>query len=171
MDAAREEIIAQIKCVMEKGIRPSHLSMHMFILSCFDSNPEKFMSMLMKISKEYGLPFRIQYNELSKKYRDGGFAILDHLIWESYYVIDSEKRLYYDKVMENLQPGVNELIVHVGYADNELKKITPWQRRYQADLNIFTDKGVKSRIEKLKIKLSSWGALKNFQEKSLFENY
>jgi predicted glycoside hydrolase/deacetylase ChbG (UPF0249 family) len=169
IDAVREEIIAQIECVMEKGIRPSHLSMHMFILRCLGANPEEFMSMIMEISEKYNLPFRIQYNGLSKKYRDGGFAILDHLIWDSYYIIDSEKRRYYNQVIKDLQPGVNELIVHIGYADNELRKITPWQGRYQADFNIFTDKGMRNRIGKLKIKLINWSVLKDFQEKSLFE--
>jgi hypothetical protein len=167
IDEVYIELIAQIEYALEIGIKPTHLSSHMFILNCFGRDQQKFIDIIMDISKKYSLPFRIPYNKLSMEYKRRGFSILDNLIWESYYIHENKKKIFYKNALCNLKPGVNEIIIHCGYKDTELKSLTPWWARYEIDRYIFTSRDIRKYIEKLNIKLISWKALMDFQKKSL----
>ncbi|MDD5431738.1 MAG: ChbG/HpnK family deacetylase [Candidatus Omnitrophica bacterium] len=165
------EVVAQIEYILSTGIKPTHLSSHIFVLNCFGAELSamiRFNNMIMEISKEYKLPFRMPlriahagvYNGLAEMYRKQGYLVLDDLI--SGYKIDKKrKESFYMRALSGLNEGITELLVHCGNPGAELKKINP--RRwacYNEEKRIFTSQSMKEHIEKNRIKLINWSDLK-----------
>jgi hypothetical protein len=75
-----------------------------------------------------------------------------------------EKKASYYNAIQNLKPGVNEIIVHLGMDDEELKHITnSYMSRYY-DYKIFTDPETKKLIDKQKVKLIGWKEMKKIED-------
>ena len=72
---------------------------------------------------------------------------------------ETRKRRYLT-AFEGLPPGVNEVIVHCGIANDELNAITSSSTLRDSDRRLFTDPEVKAQLDRLGISLTNW---KRFQ--------
>lgn len=67
-----------------------------------------------------------------------------------------ERRARYLEALRDLPAGYNQLIVHCGYDDAELRAITSSAARRDRDRRVFTDPQVAKEIEELGVKLITW---------------
>ena len=71
------------------------------------------------------------------------------------------RKATYLEMLQNLKPGVSEVIIHCGYDNAELRAITDSAAMRDSDRRIFMDRTVQNEIERLDIHVISW---KQFRE-------
>jgi predicted glycoside hydrolase/deacetylase ChbG (UPF0249 family) len=159
------EIRAQVERAIALGIHPTHLDSHMGVLF---STPELF-AVYVKVAHEYKLPFlavRIPnapsqlLSVLSEK-----DVILDSVVIANTTVLANEWQDFYLKAVKNLQPGLTEMIVHLGHDDAELRAVTldhpdygaAWRQR---DYDLVTSPEFKKALEENHVILVKWKDLK-----------
>jgi hypothetical protein len=107
---------------MALGIRPTHLDSHMGTLF---TTPE-LIATYVKVAHDYRLPF------LAMKTTPGGTAMslspkdvtFDAVVIAGPDVPRDQWKAFYLNAIANLQPGLTEMIVHLGHDDAELQAVT-----------------------------------------------
>lgn len=168
-EEVEKEIRAQIDAALAIGIQPTHLDSHMGCV--FYGRPE-FVVSYLKLAQEYGIPAMmveglfqqvvVPNKELFKEIDLDQVKIIDNVLIASTEIYDSiGLPEYYTNVMNELQPGVNVLLIHVAYDDEEMKAITTrfdhWHGKWrQGDFDFFTSEKAKKLLEENNIKLVTW---------------
>jgi predicted glycoside hydrolase/deacetylase ChbG (UPF0249 family) len=159
------ELRAQIDMAMRMGILPTHLDSHMGTLF---QNRQLF-SVYVKVAHEYHLPFlAVRVNDEGKEWislLSPGDILLDSVIMFSPGVSPEPWTESYVKVLQGLEPGLRELIVHLGHDDSELEAISldhpdygaAWRER---DLRAVTSPQFKKALGKNHIIRLGWKDLK-----------
>ncbi len=131
-DDVEREIRAQVERAMAMGIHPTHLDMHMGTLAA----RQDYYAVLIKVAHEYHLPFLALHISGSQakwlsmlKPTD---PVLDSLTQFTPFVKAETWTESYVKALNNLKPGLNEFIVHLGHDDSELEAITAGHPDYGA---------------------------------------
>jgi predicted glycoside hydrolase/deacetylase ChbG (UPF0249 family) len=163
---AEAEIRAQVDRAIAFGIRPTHLDAHMGTLF---QTPDLFDAYL-RVGRDYQIPvfipggsMREQAPQLMDLLKPGD-VVIDHLAMALPEVPAEDWDAFYARLIENLQPGVTEIIVHVGYDDAELRAVTidhpdfgaAWRQR---DLDVFTNPELKRLLEQHDVHLITWREL------------
>lgn len=110
------ELTAQIERARALGIRPTHVDSHMGTLF----TTKELIGAYIKVAQENRLPF------LALR---GSPLAVNELVLESVTVAGPEVprdrwKEFYLNAVKNLKPGVNEIIVHLGHDDAELRAVT-----------------------------------------------
>jgi len=159
-----DEIFAQVTLAKQAGLEPSHLDSHMLSVA----RPEYIVS-YMKVARQFGLPFLIdQHWHAYSSPDDPATAtdiIVDGLFQAGPQVSPASLEDYYLSVLRDLKPGLNQLIVHAGFDDAELRAITQDQQAYgaawrQRDFEIVMSERFKSALREHEIHVVNWGMLK-----------
>lgn len=169
------EMEAQIKKVINTGLKPSHLDHHMSIYG----HPD-FLSILIELSRKYKLPMHlpghrryklpfIKNNFFSLKRR--GYVFPDSQVSvyrkeELNLTLDYWKVRYYD-CLRSLKPGVHIIKVHIGFLTKELQDITGLHDSSirQLDYNVWTSNETKKIAEELGINFIGYRPLQRLQKK------
>ncbi len=163
------ELRAQIDRAKEFGVPLTHLDTHMGALL---SRPDLF-KIYVELGIEYNLPvlFLREFDEQSKRaypvltknaarfakqLEANGLPVIDRLA--QFYGGDShaERRARYIELLQDLEPGITELIIHCGYADEELRAITGSAERRDGDRRIFMEPEIAAMIKNLEIEVVTW---------------
>ncbi|MDP4221808.1 MAG: polysaccharide deacetylase family protein [Bacteroidota bacterium] len=172
-EEAEREIKAQINKLKEAGIQITHLDTHMGSML---ANPE-LMQIYLRLSDEYNLPvlFPRAYlswfpPELSKVLGSKVFLV-DNLFQLETSMISGNWIDPYKKAFSELKPGLNQIIVHIGYDNDELRAICKGHDEYgaswrQKDLDMILSNEFKDLIKKNNIILIGWGQIKELMNKS-----
>ncbi len=143
---AEAEIRAQVERALAFGLQPTHLDAHMGTLF---QTPDLFEAYL-RVGRHYNIPvlipgamMREQAPQLMALVKPEDILI-DHLAMASPEVPADEWDAYYARLIETLQPGVTEIIIHLSHDDAEMRAVTidhpdygaAWRQR---DLDTFTD--------------------------------
>jgi predicted glycoside hydrolase/deacetylase ChbG (UPF0249 family) len=157
------EIRAQIERAYAMGIRPTHLDSHQYRL--FDNGKELFEAAL-RLAHEYKLPLFVtrdwfkdrQYLESSLGSAD---IVLDHTVTIDPGVPPEKWADFYKAALKNLQPGVTEFVIHLAFADDEMKAATrerdTWGAAWrQRDFDFFTSPEFRQLLQEQNIKLITW---------------
>jgi predicted glycoside hydrolase/deacetylase ChbG (UPF0249 family) len=161
---AQAEIRAQIDRALALGIRPTHLDNHMRTLH---TTPALF-AVLLRVSREYGIPAATS-RELAE---NPAFAsllrpsdiVIDRFVTIGDDVPAGEWPSYYRKVIESLEPGVTELIVHLAYDDAEIQGATSdhpgWGAAWrQRDFDVLSSEEFRNQLRKSGVTLITWREL------------
>jgi len=162
---AEREIRAQIAKAMSLGIHPTHVDSHM---GEFFTRADLF-AVYLKVAREYKLPFLATLGEeappalvalLSKN-----DIVLDSVVMAYPSVPADGWKNFYLKTIQNLKPGLTEMIVHLGHDDAEMQAVTVDHPDYgsawrQRDYEVVTSPEFKKALEENHIIRVHWSDIK-----------
>ena len=163
-----KELRSQIETALKYGINPTHLDTHMFALYL---KPE-FLAVYKKLGKEYKLPVLLNkaylnYFELNAEENLNDEDIVVDNIYMA-FPEDFKKGMnnYYIETLRNLPIGLNVLLLHAAFNNEEMKAITIGKTDFgaewrQQDFNFFTSDVCKQILKEEKIELITWKEIKN----------
>jgi chitin disaccharide deacetylase len=164
-DEAEREIRAQVERALALGIHPTHLDSHMAALF---SRPDLF-DVYIKIAHEYKLPFLAFIDQKSRPEFASKLSekdiLLDAVLIASPSVQPSDWKAFYTNAIQNLKPGLTELIVHLAYDDAEMRAVTIGHDDYgsawrQRDYDVVTSPEFKKLLDDNHVILVKWKDLK-----------
>ena len=164
----KKELRAQIEKAINFGLNPTHLDSHMYSVG---ASPE-FFQIYRELGKEYNLPILIsrQLMEMVGLNPDQNIMSEDLIIEKAHfgiyeYFISGNLSDYYSTVFENLVVGLNIILIHPAYDNDEMKGITfnhpnfgsEWR---QIDFDSFTSPKNAAILKKSNIELITWNDIK-----------
>jgi len=165
LNEIKKELQAQVDLGKSMGLKPSHIDSHEGALF-FD--PDIF-KIYLDIAKENNLlafvPIQasVHFDESFKKPKHAIIIDQFHMLPEGMEI--KKIKDYYFDVIENLRPGLSQIIIHLGKDEPELRDITVDHPNFdyrwrQLDYDIFNSYEFKSHIRKHNIKIINWEDLK-----------
>jgi len=173
------EIRAQVERALSRDIKPSHIDTHMGTLY---ARPD-YTAAYLKVAEEYHIPAMVieMLPHTVQKFRKQGYPIDEKMIevlnnyklpkLDDFGAIVTaptyEEKLdkFYQQI-QDLQPGITELIFHPSVETEGLKKTTgSWQQRvWEAEM--FHDPKVQKFLESEGIQFTNWREImRRFDEK------
>lgn len=163
------ELRAQIERAKTFKIPVTHLDSHMGTIF---SRPD-FLDVYVRLGIEYQLPvlfpraidpktaaalphLKEKAPEFIRLLEHEKFPLLDSLLRFNDGNDFVARKTSYLKDLRDLQPGFNEILIHCGIANDELKAITGTAAKRDADRQTFMDPEVIAEIERLDIQVISW---------------
>ncbi len=160
LDEVEAEIRAQIDKALSSGIPVSHLDSHMGTLF---ATPELF-AIYVKLGKEYDLPIMVPGPRIPPSWE------LESMAGEVHYPLDKlimmgqmvpDWRSMYDSMIDQIVPGLNEIIVHLGYDDAEMQAVmvdhpdfgAEWR---QKDLDYVLSDHYREKLKEHDIHIVTW---------------
>jgi hypothetical protein len=149
------ELRAQIEKARGAGLRLSHLDSHMNALL----GAPALIDVYRRLSAEYALP--ILDAELPAELLPKEQRLIDQILSIGPGVPAAEWRGAYERMLAPLGPGVYELIVHLGYDDDEMRGATwdhpDWGAAWrQADLDLVRSPEFRGFLRDQGFVLVSW---------------
>lgn len=157
-----KELRAQIERAIAYDIKPSHLDPHMEAL--FGSLD--FFKVYLKVGKEYKIPVLVPINQLRdmkvrKEAENYPVQVVAHIQLNPGIPPDRWEEAY-DSTLRNMKPGLNELVLHLAYNNDEMKAVTIgkthwWDAAWrQRDYNYITSQRFKNALTANNIHLVTW---------------
>lgn len=162
-DEVEKELRAQIDRALSFGVKPSHLDNHMGTIL---ASPE-YYQILLKLGHEYRIPVLIPADMIagiSTQLLDmlsKNNVLVEHLFMINQATAPEKWDEPYLKFIENMQPGLNQIIVHLAKDTDETRAImvnhpdfgSEWR---QNDLDFVLNNDFKKTLEKHQIHLVTW---------------
>ena len=161
-EEVEREIRAQIERALALGIKPTHVDSHMGALFL---SPALFNT-YMKVAREYRLPFLALQG--GNPFGGGDPIVLtpkdvplDAVIIAKPEIPRDKWKQWYLDAINNLKPGVSELIVHLGHDDAELQAVTVNHEPYgsawrQRDYEVVNSAEFKQALKDNHVILIKW---------------
>lgn len=160
------ELRAQIDRAYAMGIHPTHLDSHQYRL--FDNGKELF-EVVVRIAHDYKLPLFVARDWFADRpYLQSTLGpadiVIDHTVTIEPAVPSAKWAEFYKTALKNLQPGVTEFVIHLGYDNEEMKAATrerdTWGAAWrQRDFDFFTSEEFRQLLADQNIKLITWREL------------
>lgn len=160
-----KELKAQIEKAISSGIKITHLDNHMGSML---ASPE-LIAIYEKLGKQYSLPVLVPVNYIRMvapqlvNYIDTNSISIVNNFAMAYPGVSADKwNEFYLRFLQNLKPGLNELIFHLAFNDDECKAITIGHPDYgavwrQRDFDCATSAGFTTLLKEGHIQLITWG--------------
>ncbi|MGO4344131.1 polysaccharide deacetylase family protein [Paenibacillus sp. MCAF9] len=183
-EQVKEELIAQIEMALAMGMKPSHADNHMGSLYGLATG-RNFLSIVLDVCASYGLPFRLPRNlrqnigqvaspELEEQAKQlgmladsKGVVILDYLIGLPFHLEEGETfdslKASMQQVLEGLQPGVSEIIIHPSLVTDELNAFHMQPLKRGMEFELFRDAEINNTLQKENIRMIRWSELQKLQ--------
>jgi predicted glycoside hydrolase/deacetylase ChbG (UPF0249 family) len=162
------ELRAQIDRAIAFGIRPTHFDSHM--AGCFFN--KEYLKIFIKLAREYHVPCLLNREGFKTVFKiniDEFIVSTDVLVDRIFMASPSDYKQgmanYYTKVISSLQPGLNCILLHAAYNNDEMQAVTIDHPDYgaewrQADFDFFSSDACKKLLADQQIHLISWKEIK-----------
>ena len=166
--ASPEDVEKELRAQMEKalrfGLKPTHIDTHMYSVG---SHPV-FFEIYKDLGKKYGLPVLIneQLMQMVGLHPESSIEKEDFLtdkvyVGEFKYFEKGELDKFYQQTLESLSSGLNLIIIHPAFDDNEMKGVTVNHPNFgsewrQIDFDFFTNEENSLTLKVNKIELITW---------------
>lgn len=167
-----KELRAQIEKAIHAGIKPTHLDSHMGTMFM---NPE-LLQIYQKLGREYNLPVFLTSNILRENINmmaqiDTNILIADQVFGINPTDTEMGWNEQYNEIINNMGPGLNVLIVHLAFDDDEMQEITINHSNYgatwrQQDYNYIVSEEFRNILNKNNIRLTTWKEMQVLFEKN-----
>ena len=162
------ELRSQIERARQFGIDPTHFDGHM---GAAVSSPE-LLPIILKLGREYKVPVHVgrQFSQFfgfdfSKHMTEGDIDV-DQTIMASGEDFKKGMENFYTEQLKSLQPGLNVLLLHAAYDNEEMQAVTvqyvdfgaTWR---QHDVNFFTSDKCRKILADEKIKVITWREIRD----------
>lgn len=170
------ELDAQIKKVLDTGLKPSHIDYHMD----FHHHSDLLLSTIIKLSDKYALIIRAPKRKKHKlpfiknnlySLRRRGYIFPDtqmgtYMLQGQDQSFKFRKTKYHDH-LRSLQPGIHNIKVHIAFDTEELQNILGKHSSSirQIDYDVWTSADTKKLAEGLGITFINFRPLQKLQEK------
>jgi len=164
------EARAQIERALALGMHPTHFDTHMGVMFARTDYADVYARLAIEYhtpcmmfeptervlagAKAEGIPYP---QDAVKRLKAAGFPLIDNFVFggpgngtEGY------RQRWYVRQLRALPPGVSILIIHAGFADEELKGITGSAPQRDHDRRLFTSPEMRRTLERLGIKPIGW---------------
>ena len=159
-----KELRNQIERAKKFGIDPTHFDTHMF---CGVADP-RFLSIVRKLGREYKVPVLLNRESMKewvnidiKEHLSDDDIVANKLFMA--FPADFEKGMeaFYTQVFAKLEPGLNVILLHASYDNEEARGVMGEHSGYgaawrQKDFNFFTSEECKKLVTGENIKLITW---------------
>ncbi len=156
------EIRAQIARARAFGIQPTHLDSHMDTLY----HSKVLFEILLRVARENKLPFRVSQQWFARAPFMPALLGPDDLVLNRTIIIEpkvapDDWARFYTEEIKNLRPGVTDMIVHLAFADEEMKGMTSghpnWGAEWrQRDFAFVTSDAFRKLLKENNVKLITW---------------
>jgi predicted glycoside hydrolase/deacetylase ChbG (UPF0249 family) len=160
------ELRAQIDRALAMGIRPTHLDSHQYRLY---ENGKELFEVVLRLAHDYKLPVFVARDWFADRpYLESSLTpadlVLDHTVTIPPNILPDEWAEFYKTALINLRPGVTEFVIHLAFADDEMKAATrerdTWGAAWrQRDFDFFTSSAFRQLLQEQNIKLITWREL------------
>ena len=169
INEVEKEIRAQVERAKQFGIDPTHFDAHM---GCMFGTAA-YIKLLIKLSREYKVPvllnkdaFKMMYNIDITTYTNDKDVLTDRVFMAQPNDFKTGMASYYTNSIKAIQPGLNCILLHAAYENNEMNAVTVNHPDYgaawrQADFNFFTSKECSDLIKQQKIKVITWKEIRD----------
>src|SRR5262249_30716496 len=157
------EIRAQVARAFAMGVKPTHLDSHQNRL--FQTNKDLF-GVILRVAHENNLPVLIPRNWFAdfpylEKTVGPQDVLIDQVISIEPGVPPAKWSDFYKNALNHLQPGVTEFVIHLAYADAEMKAATrerdTWGAEWrQRDFDFFSSEEFQTLLRANNIHLIAW---------------
>jgi predicted glycoside hydrolase/deacetylase ChbG (UPF0249 family) len=162
-EEVEKELRAQIDRAIALGVKPTHLDSHMGSMYV---SPEIFR-IAIKVAKEYKLPVSLPFNLVDiqapflKKEITPDMIGVDNFVSMYDEAAGGDWYTTYAQMIKSLVPGLNEMIFHLSYDNDEMRAISTEHDSYgaawrQKDLNFVLSDEFKRLLKENNIKLVTW---------------
>lgn len=169
VEEVEKELDAQIKKAITFGLKPTHIDSHMYSVGA----RREFFKVYRDLGKKYNLPVLMCSQflemvgldpELNIKDED---LVVDNAYLGTFDLFESGKLGdYYAQSLETLVRGLNIILIHPAFDDNEMKGITinhpnfgsEWR---QIDFDSFTSNENRAKLKAHDIELITWNDIRN----------
>ena len=170
IDEAEKEIRAQIEKAKAWGIKITHIDNHMGSIL---ASPD-VIKMYQRVGRENGLPVLMPMNYLKAVAPklapsiDTTTVIVDNYIIAYTMTPAGKWKNFYNYRLQNLKPGLNELVFHLAFDDDEMRAIgagiidygSKWR---QQDYDYAVSDEFKAQLKQKGVYLITWAAIKKLQ--------
>jgi predicted glycoside hydrolase/deacetylase ChbG (UPF0249 family) len=163
---AELELRAQIDRAYAMGIHPTHLDSHQYRLIV---TGKELFEVFLRVAHAYKLPAFVTRDWFADNpYLESSLGrddiVLDHTVTIAPSVPSGKWADFYKTALKNLQPGVTEFVIHLAYANDEMKAATrerdTWGAAWrQRDFDFFTSQEFRQLLQEQNIKLVTWRQL------------
>ena len=167
-EEVERELRSQIDRALQSGINPTHFDPHM---AGAVSTPE-FLKILIKLGHEHRVPVLLTH-DLDKMFniKLADFitekdVVVDKFVMATYETYKYGMANYYTDQIKSLVPGLNIILLHAAYDNDEMRAVTEGHIDYgatwrQDDVNFFTGEKCKKLLADEKIKLITWKEIRD----------
>lgn len=167
-DHVELELVNQVKKALRNNIDVTHLDTHMGTAGA----TKDFLARYIKVGNQFRLPVllthddRLEDSEISKLMRLGNQIVVDNLYTAGPTDYENGMEIYYTKVLNELQPGLSTILIHLAYDDEEMKAITMGKEYWgaawrQADVDFFSSQTCKELLKDNGIILVTWREIRD----------
>lgn len=157
-----KELRAQVERAKQFGIDPTHFDTHMG--STF-ATPE-LANIYVKLAQEYKVPILFPAMAKPMVKDTDNLVITDNILMATPDDYKGGMKNFYTKVLKELQPGFNVLLLHAAHNDAEMMAVTIDHADYgaawrQADFEFFTSEDCKKLLKDNNIKVVTWKEIRD----------
>jgi predicted glycoside hydrolase/deacetylase ChbG (UPF0249 family) len=159
------EITAQVERARASGVQPTHLDSHMGTLY----QNKALFEVFLRVARKYKLPVRVARAWFGRadflpEVLKPDDVYIDRVLDINTSVAASDWASFYSDALKKLEPGVTEVVIHLGYDDAEMRGATSdhpnWGAAWrQRDFEFFTSETFRKLLQENQIKLITWREL------------